>query len=37
LKEGIFNGHKYKTLWRMNTSTGSFKATIRQLGTVLNL
>ena len=29
--------HKYETLSRANTSTNSFKATKRRLGTVLNL
>ena len=37
VKEGVSLVHKYGTLSRTNTSTGSFKATKRRLGTVLNL
>jgi hypothetical protein len=37
LKEGIFIGPQIWTLSRTNTSTSSFKATKRRLGTVLNL
>ena len=37
LKEGIFIVHKYENLSRTNSSTVSFKATKRRLGTVLNL
>jgi len=38
LKEGIFPlVHKYENLSRTNSSTISFKATKRRIGTVLNL
>ena len=37
LKTVFSLAHKYETLSRTNTSTSSFKATKRRLGTVLNL
>ena len=37
LKKVFSLGHKYETLSRTYTSTSSFKATKRRLGTVLNL